>query len=75
MVTRWRFAAFLPKAEINVTPVCGLVPDSPPDCRIFSSNLHGIKNDVLRTSFFYGDPLEIRTPDTLLKRQVLYLLS
>ena len=31
--------------------------------------------DIIKMSGFFGDPPEIRTPDTLLKRQVLCRLS
>jgi hypothetical protein len=30
---------------------------------------------VVAVGFFFGDPSEIRTPDTLIKSQVLYRLS
>ena len=33
------------------------------------------KEAIRMDGFFFGDPPEIRTPDTLLKRQVLCLLS
>ena len=42
----------------------------------FGSMYEGQKNpDIIKMSGFFGDPPEIRTPDTLLKRQVLCLLS
>ena len=31
--------------------------------------------DIIKMSGFFGDPPEIRTPDPLLKRQLLCLLS
>ena len=81
-VTHRRFAAFLPAAEINdATSFRTGCPKSPPETWILSSNLRYqfIKKDVLfRGHRFFincGDPPEIRTPDTLLKRQVLCRLS
>ena len=58
----------------------------PKDCRVFraaSTNPNGVlillkiikkRNDRKAISFF-GDPSGIRTPDTLIKSQVLYRLS
>ena len=41
-----------------------------------SNPQRGTKKDATRSgSVFFGAPLGIRTPDTLLKRQVLYRLS
>ena len=60
----------------------------PPVCKIIASTYSGKyekscmclyntdkKKDRNRNLFRSGDPPEIRTPDTLLKRQVLCLLS
>ena len=54
-----------------------LAANSPPDCRIqfFESPREAKKQIPHRGICFFGDPLETRTPDPLLKRQLLYRLS
>ena len=78
VVTRWRLVC-IPGFAGNrgFVPVKPGTTNSPPDCWNLFSSLHGQqkRQTAKRLSVFFGDPLETRTPDPLLKRQLLYRLS
>ena len=81
-VTRWRFVCifFRKRKKIMVaTSVCTGGSNSPPDCCIYIIRISIVPHKKARipewVSVLIGDPLEIRTPDPLLKRQLLCQLS
>ena len=80
-MTRWRLVTISPRwGEIyGIAAVQPAASKSPPDsCSSFFESPRGNKEKPRRGGrgfFFIGDPLETRTPDPLLKRQLLYRLS
>ena len=77
LVIRRRFVCIFAKAKIDVRLRPAVGGNSPPDCCIlsFESPLHSKKDRYRMVSILFGDPPEIRTPDPLLKRQLLCQLS
>ena len=76
---RRRFVCILSRTlrdKIKVRLGRALAANSPPGCWNLFSNLRGCKKSrCQKASALFGDPPEIRTPDPLLKRQLLCQLS
>ena len=79
LVTRWRFVCILPTAKLR----CHVRPagheQQPPGLSHLIFRISIVfkekEADTKRYPPLFGDPLEIRTPDPLLKRQLLCQLS
>ena len=78
-VTTPSFVCILAAPKLVLQPVFALAAQSATGRLDFTFESPAVKvtkkEVILLDDLFFGDPLEIRTPDTLLKRQVLCRLS